>query len=79
MNEFSSSMASAVICLSTGKGFSEVETALFKGMIVAQQADDVADEVAAGVDVDDVPANNAEPTLPSPTPTTQPPPPPPPP
>nr|GEU37116.1 hypothetical protein [Tanacetum cinerariifolium] len=62
-NEFSSSMASAVICLSTG-------------MIVAQQADDVADEVATGVDIDDVPASDAEPTLPSPTLTTQPPPPP---
>nr|GEZ47750.1 hypothetical protein [Tanacetum cinerariifolium] len=58
-NEFSSSMASAFICLSTG-------------MIVAQQDDDVADEVAAGVD--DVPAADAEPTIPSPTPTTQPPP-----
>nr|GEW85774.1 hypothetical protein [Tanacetum cinerariifolium] len=102
-NESSSSMASTVICLSTGrkfnfskyifdslvrnvdsslkfymagKGFSEVETPLFEGMIVAQQAYDVADEVAAGVDVDDVPAADAEPTLPSPTPTTQPPPPP---
>nr|GEU90020.1 hypothetical protein [Tanacetum cinerariifolium]GEU91907.1 hypothetical protein [Tanacetum cinerariifolium] len=71
--EFSSFMALAVICLSTGKGFSRVETPLSKGMIVAQQADDVADEVAAGVDVDDVPAADAEPTLPSPT--TQPPPP----
>nr|GEZ51538.1 hypothetical protein [Tanacetum cinerariifolium] len=45
------------------------------GMIVAQQADDVADEGAAGVDVDDVPAAAAEPSIPSPTPTTQPPPP----
>nr|GEU53956.1 putative ribonuclease H-like domain-containing protein [Tanacetum cinerariifolium] len=81
-NEFSSSMTSAVICLSTaqvgdlsshttkfsspsltqkvfanmrriGKRFSKVETPLFEGIIVAQQADDVADEVAAGVDVDD--------------------------
>nr|GEV71905.1 hypothetical protein [Tanacetum cinerariifolium] len=34
-----------------GKGFFVVETPLFEGMIVAQQADDVADEVAAGVDV----------------------------
>nr|GFD50512.1 hypothetical protein [Tanacetum cinerariifolium] len=42
---------------------------------VAQQANDVADEVDAGVDVDDVPAANVEPSLPSPTPTTQPPPP----
>nr|GEX95448.1 hypothetical protein [Tanacetum cinerariifolium] len=31
-NEFSSAMASAVICLSTGKGFSGVETPLFEGM-----------------------------------------------
>nr|GEX91349.1 putative ribonuclease H-like domain-containing protein [Tanacetum cinerariifolium] len=84
-NEFSSSMASALICLSTGrkfnfsrvgKGFSRVETPLFEGMIVTQQADDVADEGAAGVDVDAVPAAT-EPFIPSPTPTTQPPPPPP--
>nr|GEV90824.1 ribonuclease H-like domain-containing protein [Tanacetum cinerariifolium] len=47
-NEFSSSMALAVICLSI---------------------------VVAGVDVDDVPAADAEPTLLSPIPTTQPPPP----
>nr|GEX57472.1 uncharacterized mitochondrial protein AtMg00810-like [Tanacetum cinerariifolium] len=38
-----------------GKGFSRVETPLFEGMIVAQQVDDVADEVAAGVNVNDVP------------------------
>nr|GEZ10992.1 hypothetical protein [Tanacetum cinerariifolium] len=101
-NEFSSSMASTVICLSivsdlsshtikysspaltqkvfanmrrVGKGISRVETPLFEGMIVAQQADDVADKGVAGVNVDDVPTANAEPTLPSPTPTTQPPPP----
>nr|GEV85830.1 hypothetical protein [Tanacetum cinerariifolium] len=42
---------------------------------MAQQADDVADEVVDGVDVDDVPIGLAEPTLPSPTPTIQPPPP----
>nr|GEU46682.1 ribonuclease H-like domain, reverse transcriptase, RNA-dependent DNA polymerase [Tanacetum cinerariifolium] len=42
--------------------------------LTQKQADDVADEVVGGVDVDDVPAD-AEPTLPSPTPTTQPPPP----
>nr|GEZ18579.1 hypothetical protein [Tanacetum cinerariifolium] len=60
-----------------GKGFSGVETPLFEGMIVAQHADDVANKVAADVDVDDVPTADAEPTLPSPTPTTQPPPPPP--
>nr|GEZ44799.1 putative ribonuclease H-like domain-containing protein [Tanacetum cinerariifolium] len=61
LNEFSSSMASAVICLSIG-------------MIVAQQADDVADEGATSVDVDAIPAG-AEPSILSPTPTTQPPPP----
>nr|GEV99116.1 hypothetical protein [Tanacetum cinerariifolium] len=101
-NEFSSSMASAVICLSicrqfnfskyifdslvrnvnsstkfymVGKGFSGVETPLFDGMIVAQQADDVADKGAVGIDVDVVPAAAPEPSIPSPTPTTQPPPP----
>nr|GEW70251.1 hypothetical protein [Tanacetum cinerariifolium] len=47
-------------------------TPLFETMIVAQEADDVADEVVAGVDVDDVPAADAESTLPSPTPTVQP-------
>nr|GEX18475.1 hypothetical protein [Tanacetum cinerariifolium] len=41
-------------------------------MIVAQQADDVADEGAAGVDVDVVPTTADEPSIPSPTPTTQP-------
>nr|GEU33447.1 hypothetical protein [Tanacetum cinerariifolium] len=109
-NEFSSSMASAIICLSTcrkfnfskaqvgdlsscstkysspaltqkvfvnmrrvKKGFSRVDTPLFKGMIMAQQDDDVADEGAASVVVDDVPAADDEPTIPSHTPTTQPP------
>nr|GFB84456.1 hypothetical protein [Tanacetum cinerariifolium] len=43
-------------------------------MIVAQQADDVADEGAAGVNVDVVPAAT-KPSIPLPTPTTQPPPP----
>nr|GFA48324.1 hypothetical protein [Tanacetum cinerariifolium] len=57
-----------------GKGFSGVETPLFEGMIVVHQADDVADEGAAGVDVDVVPAAAAGPSIPSPTPTTQPPP-----
>nr|GEU93200.1 reverse transcriptase domain-containing protein [Tanacetum cinerariifolium] len=101
-NEFSSSMASAVICLSTGrkfnfskylfdslmrnmdsstmfymvgKGFSRVDTPLFEGMIVAQQADDVADEGVTDVDVDVVLPTADEPSIPSPTPTTQPPPP----
>nr|GEV92844.1 ribonuclease H-like domain-containing protein [Tanacetum cinerariifolium] len=109
-NEFSSSMASTVICLSTGRkfnfskvqvgdlsshstkysslsltqkvfanirrvgnGISGVDTPLFEGMIVAQQDDDVADEGAASVVVDDVPAAVDEPSIPSPTPTTQPP------
>nr|GEV05205.1 hypothetical protein [Tanacetum cinerariifolium] len=49
------------------KGFSRVETPLFEGMIVAQQADDVAGEVDAGVDVDDVLGADVEPSLPSPT------------
>nr|GEU67675.1 hypothetical protein [Tanacetum cinerariifolium] len=52
-NEFSSSMALAVICLATGKGFSKVDTPLFEGMLVPQQvADDVANE--ATNDVEDV-------------------------
>nr|GEW19225.1 hypothetical protein [Tanacetum cinerariifolium] len=53
-NEFSSVMASTVICLSTGKGFSGVETPLFKGMIVGQVTeeggaveDHVEDDTAA--------------------------------
>nr|GEV07957.1 hypothetical protein [Tanacetum cinerariifolium] len=108
-NEFSSSMALAVICLSTGrkfnfskaqvgdlsshstkyssraltqkvfanmrrvgKGFSGVETSLLEAMIVAQQADDVADEGATDVDVDFVPAAVDEPFIPSPIPNTQP-------
>nr|GEZ24406.1 hypothetical protein [Tanacetum cinerariifolium] len=36
-NEFSCSMASAVICLATGKGFSGVETPLFASMLVQPQ------------------------------------------
>nr|GEX04196.1 hypothetical protein [Tanacetum cinerariifolium] len=36
-NEFSSAMASSIICLSTGKGFSRVETPLFEGMLVVQK------------------------------------------
>nr|GEW34366.1 hypothetical protein [Tanacetum cinerariifolium] len=39
-NEFSSSMASAVICLATG-----MDTPLFDGMLVQQQAQDVKDAV----------------------------------
>nr|GEU53606.1 hypothetical protein [Tanacetum cinerariifolium] len=68
-----------------GKGFSRVDTPLFEGMIVAQQADEGADAVnvdnvlandvvAKGdvsVVVDDVPTAVDEPSIPSPT--TQPP------
>nr|GFA28384.1 hypothetical protein [Tanacetum cinerariifolium] len=61
--------------MGVGKGFYVVETPLFEGMIVAQQANDVADEVSTGLNVDDVLAADAEPSIPSPTPTTQPPPP----
>nr|GEX85409.1 hypothetical protein [Tanacetum cinerariifolium] len=60
-NEFSSTMASAVICLSTEKGFSGVEIPLFKGMLVAgvikeegdaeeQVQDDVNEAAAQGAD-----------------------------
>nr|GEU71716.1 hypothetical protein [Tanacetum cinerariifolium] len=81
-NEFSSSMASAVICLST-------ETPLFEGMIVAQQVGEgaakvnvedvstagVAAEGAASAADDEVPTAVDEPSIPSPPPPTQPPPP----
>nr|GEV76553.1 putative ribonuclease H-like domain-containing protein [Tanacetum cinerariifolium] len=87
-NEFSSSMDSTVICLSTGKGFSGVDTPLFKGMIVVQQVDEgaakvnvddisaagVADEGAVSANVDNVLAAVDEPSIPAPTPPTQPPP-----
>nr|GEY29904.1 xylulose kinase-1 [Tanacetum cinerariifolium] len=59
-----------------GKGFSGVDTPLFEGMLVPQQAADDVANVAAD-DIDDVVAKDAaEPTPPSPTPTTPPPPPP---
>nr|GEZ05326.1 hypothetical protein [Tanacetum cinerariifolium] len=51
-----------------GKELSRVETPLFECMIVALQADDVADTVAASVNVDDVPADDVEPTTPPPPP-----------
>nr|GEW11234.1 hypothetical protein [Tanacetum cinerariifolium] len=83
-NEFSSSMAFTVICLSSGKGFSGVKTPLFKGMLVAQEVGKgVADEgvPAAGVategvvsaDDDVVLTADEEPSIPSPTPPTPPP------
>nr|GEW28799.1 hypothetical protein [Tanacetum cinerariifolium] len=87
-NEFSSSMASVVICLSSGKGFFGVETSLFEGMMVEQQvAKGVDDEVhdegvpAAGIATegvvsaaDDVVLTaDEEPSISSPTPPTPPP------
>nr|GFB24808.1 hypothetical protein [Tanacetum cinerariifolium] len=76
-NEFSSSMASAIICLST-------DTPLFEGMLVAQEVGKDADEVhaedvnaagvvAKGAASDDVNAAVEEPSIPSPTPSTPPP------
>nr|GEW96063.1 xylulose kinase-1 [Tanacetum cinerariifolium] len=75
-NEFSSSMASAVICLSTG-----VETPLFEGMLVAEELEEQGDaEEQVQDDVDDA-AQGAETavsgddvqdkSIPSPTPPPQ--------
>nr|GEW09405.1 reverse transcriptase domain-containing protein [Tanacetum cinerariifolium] len=50
-----------------GKGFSGVDMPLFEGMIVAQQDDDVADEGAASVAIDDVPVAIDKSSIPSPT------------
>nr|GEX92724.1 hypothetical protein [Tanacetum cinerariifolium] len=54
------------------KGFSRVDTPLFAGMLVQQQAQEVEDDAE---DEDDVNEVFDEPTPPSPTPTTPPPPP----
>nr|GEU62801.1 hypothetical protein [Tanacetum cinerariifolium] len=60
--------------IKVGKGFFGVDTPLFEGMLVPQQAhDDVADDDADDV-VDVVADADAEPTPPSPTPATTPPP-----
>nr|GFD13970.1 hypothetical protein [Tanacetum cinerariifolium] len=56
-----------------GKGFSGVDTPLFDGMLVPQQAQDVED---ATEDEDAVNEVSSEPTPPSPTPATILPPPP---
>nr|GEY19092.1 hypothetical protein [Tanacetum cinerariifolium] len=83
-NEFSSAMTSAVICLSTEKGFSRVETPLFEGMLVGQEIEEGGDEeehiedVTTGDDAqEDVTAGQGddaqEPSIPSPTPPTPPP------
>nr|GEY70922.1 retrovirus-related Pol polyprotein from transposon TNT 1-94 [Tanacetum cinerariifolium] len=79
-NEFSSAMASAVICLSTGKGFSGVETPLFNRMLVEQVIEEGGDEeehveadtAAQGDDTtayeDDAQEPSIPPTLPTPPP-----------
>nr|GEU61050.1 hypothetical protein [Tanacetum cinerariifolium] len=86
-SQWNSSMASAVICLSTGKGFSRVGTPLFEGMIVEQPIDEGDAEVnvenvsTVGIVVegdvsaanDAVPIAVEEPSIPSPTPPTPPP------
>nr|GEV82846.1 hypothetical protein [Tanacetum cinerariifolium] len=78
-NEFSSSMASAVISVSPFNraqvGDLSFHTTKYSSPALTQkQANDVANEVATGVDVDDVHAADAKPTPPSPPPTTTPPP-----
>nr|GEX05711.1 hypothetical protein [Tanacetum cinerariifolium] len=86
-NEFSSAMASTVICLSTGKGFLRIKTPLFEGMLVGQVIDEGRDVEEHVQDVTDGDAaqeddNGAyrevptEPSIPSPTPPTSPPQPP---
>nr|GEY93322.1 xylulose kinase-1 [Tanacetum cinerariifolium] len=89
-NEFSSAMASVVICLSTGKGFSGVETPLFEGMLVGQVIEEggdteehvqdvIDDDAAQGNDTvayGEVPTVSQEPSIPSPTSPTPPPQPP---
>nr|GEV28385.1 uncharacterized mitochondrial protein AtMg00810-like [Tanacetum cinerariifolium] len=52
-NDFSSAMASAAICLSTGKGFSGVETPLFEGMLVGQVIKEEGDAEEHIQDVND--------------------------
>nr|GEV27024.1 reverse transcriptase domain-containing protein [Tanacetum cinerariifolium] len=80
-NEFSSTMASAVICLSTG-----VETSLFEGMLVAREPEEQgdADEEDQGNDNDAAQGANTavsgddvhDQSIPSPAPPTPPPQPP---
>nr|GEV99136.1 putative ribonuclease H-like domain-containing protein [Tanacetum cinerariifolium] len=87
-NEFSSAMASAVICLSTGRKFNFskyifdslgmlVEQVIEEGGDEEEHVQDVADSDAAQGDDTAVPRDDApEPTIPSPTPHTPPPQPP---
>nr|GEZ87759.1 hypothetical protein [Tanacetum cinerariifolium] len=79
-------MASAVICLSKGKGFSGVETPLFEGMLTGQEIEEEGDanehvqDVTTGDDTQgddyvahrEVPTITQEPSIPSPTPTIPP-------
>nr|GEW27301.1 hypothetical protein [Tanacetum cinerariifolium] len=80
-NDFISAMASAVICLSTEKGCSGVETPLFEGMLVVGEieeqgdaeehdnVDDAAQEAATAISGDDVQDQSIpSPTLPTPPP-----------
>nr|GEU96118.1 reverse transcriptase domain-containing protein [Tanacetum cinerariifolium] len=85
-NEFSSAMASAVICLRVGKGCLGVETPLFEGMLLAKEPENQGDVEEHGnveeqsnndnaaeepvTTVDDV----EDQTIQSPTPLTPPPP-----
>nr|GEV02503.1 hypothetical protein [Tanacetum cinerariifolium] len=78
-NEFSSAMASVVICLSIGKGCSGVETPLFEGMLVAREPEEQVDAEEQGNDDNTAKepitaADNVEDqTIQSPTPLTPPP------
>nr|GEV79977.1 putative ribonuclease H-like domain-containing protein [Tanacetum cinerariifolium] len=82
-NEFSSAMASAVICLSIGKGFSRAETPLFEGMLVAgvieeegdaeEHVDVAEDNVAQGDDTAIIGDAIQDQSILSPTPPTLPP------
>nr|GEX10271.1 hypothetical protein [Tanacetum cinerariifolium] len=83
-NKFSSSMASAVIYLSSGKGFYEVDTPLFDGMLVERWVVKEGDVEVHGEEVNvgdaaegdvsaahaEVPTTDEEPSIPSPTPST---------
>nr|GEU94673.1 hypothetical protein [Tanacetum cinerariifolium] len=84
-NEFSSSMACVVICLSTGRKFN-FSKPLFEGMLVKQEieeerdADEHVEDVTVGDDAHgdntaahgEVPTVTQEPSIPSPTPTITP-------
>nr|GEW22597.1 hypothetical protein [Tanacetum cinerariifolium] len=71
-NEFSSAMASAVICFSTGKGFSWVETPLFEGMLVEQVIEEGGDEEEHDQDVTNSDATQGDDTAVQQTPPQSP-------